>query len=1622
MVSKRKRDNNLFFDVNKSDSEDENFEPGQDQPTARSRKKPRSHAKPSRRAGRTRKNRYHGSDVEDDDEVSESDQDVSFGEDNDEDEDEDDELLNETGRRKRKAAIGKPNYKESSEDDSVAADSDGKDELVGETPKKRTPRQSKIVILKVPPSDRKPTQIKITGPPTRRTTRAHTADVEAEGEFIELSNSGKHALPAARGSREPSEGPATRSGRATRGTKSVANPAIPPIEEATQESSSHQNGSHEPAAVAADEEDAEHDEPEAEIKEDDEDAEGVDEDEAPQADEDHPMETVEPVGADDDEDDQPITRRTRGRRGNRLTRGSRKSAQEPSSDFEPDGNESADENLSNSDKDQKDDEKEDESSSSNARGRRGAKGRGRAAKRSRQPEDSGEGEDEIDQEELADELMELREGGRRRSPAIAYEAAKSRRKSRGRRVNYAIKPLDQVIIEPEEEEEQAAPTTGRKRRAGGGAGWIHSLHTMAGPFGGVEASGPGALFSGPWGTGAAGGVDSDSSDDEMGTRAGLAGNVGMTPTSAAPLVLAGGTKNPGLDGLGGAGAAAPNVGKVKDQKAYADADPLGVDMTVDFSKVGGLQGHIEQLKEMVQLPLLYPDLYLHLHVTPPRGVLFHGPPGTGKTLVARALANSVGFGGKKITFYMRKGADALSKWVGEAEKQLRLLFEEARRTQPSIIFFDEIDGLAPVRSSKQEQIHASIVSTLLALMDGMDGRGQVIVIGATNRPDNIDPALRRPGRFDREFYFPLPDVDGRRSIIDIHTQDWGLPDDFKQALARDAKGYGGADLRALCTEAALNAIQRTYPQIYYSNEKLLVDAKQVKVNMTDFRLSKKKIVPSSERSSTSGAKPLPEAIKPLLQNQLNTIKSVLDNVLPRQKKVTALEEAMFEAYEDEDYGFGREALNDEFERSKVFRPRLLVSGSPGMGQPYLGAALLHDLEGVHVQNFDLGTILGDQRPAEQVIVALFTEVRRHKPSVIYIPNVDTWYHAMEGPPITVFLAMLRSIQPTEPILVLGTADCELESLDPHLKRDLFGFSKGNCIEIARPSQSKRLEYFSLMLSHLRRFPKDFPDPMNRKKRILEKLPLAPPPPPKVLSKEEEKAEWLQYRRVLNLMKVHLQPIMEQINRKYRKFRAPVINPQLYSYLFDEMDPNYVRPDVEDAVPRPFIAAKDKEGRDGIREVATGKFYYNMDIQTIEERLANGYYHKPQKFLEDVITLEKDAKASGDRERILKASELVTNVEVDVNDVASKLASIEWDRLYETERQRRAAKEEKQRKKMAMKSAIDMVNSSVAGSADSNGGLHTTTAQFQVMSPLHNGHGNSSSSQHALSNGTTVPSRTTGEDVQMEDATDSMDTTTSPVQQWPDMQQRPLNLSTRATTGGTAQISQISAVQSLPPGVSPSALVNDASTTKTTDPSNRSSNWSTQVTNGVPREPPSSPIPDTQDFLVPQMSASQATSSDEPWPHSQAHGLARGIIHAPGASTDSRSQASPEKAKSSHAPSSMANLLNDPVPDEESQSQRQSGGSAAAAQELDENSAQFFLEELTKRTSGCTIEQLEQLTREMMAEIWSTRGEHNRMRVLHSVTRVFNDAINDIEQTQKVQKSSQDTMSHETYQKSHSGYM
>lgn len=232
-----------------------------------------------------------------------------------------------------------------------------------------------------------------------------------------------------------------------------------------------------------------------------------------------------------------------------------------------------------------------------------------------------------------------------------------------------------------------------------------------------------------------------------------------------------------------------------------------------WDSVAGLQDVIRCMKEVVILPLLYPEFFNNLGLTPPRGVLLHGYPGTGKTLVVRALIGACARGDKRIAYFARKGADCLGKYVGDAERQLRLLFQVAEKCQPSIIFFDEIDGLAPCRTRQQDQTHSSVVSTLLALLDGLKSRGSVVVIGATNRPDAVDPALRRPGRFDREIYFPLPSVEDRAAILSVHTQRWPKPitGSLLKWIAKRTAGFAGADLQALCTQAAITALKRNFP-------------------------------------------------------------------------------------------------------------------------------------------------------------------------------------------------------------------------------------------------------------------------------------------------------------------------------------------------------------------------------------------------------------------------------------------------------------------------------------------------------------------------------------------------------------------------------------------------------------------------------------------------------------------------------------------------------------------------------------------------------------------------------------------------------------------------------------------
>lgn len=310
--------------------------------------------------------------------------------------------------------------------------------------------------------------------------------------------------------------------------------------------------------------------------------------------------------------------------------------------------------------------------------------------------------------------------------------------------------------------------------------------------------------------------------------------------------------------------------------------PEHLDVNVKFSSVGGLDDHIRCLKEMVLLPMMYPEVFSKFQVKPPRGVLFYGPPGTGKTLIARALANECCFGAQKVSFFMRKGADLLSKWIGESEKQLRQLFEQAQEMKPSIIFFDELDGLAPVRSSRQDQVHASIVSTLLALMDGLDDRGEVIVIGATNRIDAIDPALRRPGRFDRELHFPLPGRKEREEILNVHMSKWNAKpkQELVAYLAEHAVGYCGSDLRALCSEAVIQSFRRTYPQVYNASFKLLLDPENVKIDKVDFLKAKSHLVPAAHRVAYSMGRKLLPVLHPLLAAPLKSLMDRLEKNFP----------------------------------------------------------------------------------------------------------------------------------------------------------------------------------------------------------------------------------------------------------------------------------------------------------------------------------------------------------------------------------------------------------------------------------------------------------------------------------------------------------------------------------------------------------------------------------------------------------------------------------------------------------------------------------------------------------------------------------------------------------------------
>jgi transitional endoplasmic reticulum ATPase len=264
---------------------------------------------------------------------------------------------------------------------------------------------------------------------------------------------------------------------------------------------------------------------------------------------------------------------------------------------------------------------------------------------------------------------------------------------------------------------------------------------------------------------------------------------------------------------------------------------------VTYEEIGGLRAQINRMREIVELPLKHPEVFTRLNIEPHSGILLYGPPGCGKTLIAKVLASE-----SEANFYSINGPEIMNKYYGETEARLRDIFKEAKDNAPSVVFIDEIDAIAPKREEAYGDVEKRVVAQLLALMDGLTDRGNVIVLGATNRPESVDPALRRPGRFDREIEISVPNQEGRLEILQIHTRGMPLEDVELKTLAAELHGYTGADIKSLCREAAMKALRDYLPEIESETEKISPEVLQsMKIRLQDFFDAMHEIVPTAMR-------------------------------------------------------------------------------------------------------------------------------------------------------------------------------------------------------------------------------------------------------------------------------------------------------------------------------------------------------------------------------------------------------------------------------------------------------------------------------------------------------------------------------------------------------------------------------------------------------------------------------------------------------------------------------------------------------------------------------------------------------------------------------------------------------
>jgi len=464
-----------------------------------------------------------------------------------------------------------------------------------------------------------------------------------------------------------------------------------------------------------------------------------------------------------------------------------------------------------------------------------------------------------------------------------------------------------------------------------------------------------------------------------------------------------------------------------------------VDSTVPritYDELGGLKNEVQKIREMVELPMRHPELFEKIGVEAPKGVLLYGPPGTGKTLLAKAVA-----GETNAHFTSLSGPEIMGKYYGESEERIREIFNQAEENSPSIIFIDEIDSIAPKRDEVSGEVEKRIVSQLLTLMDGMKSRGKVVVIAATNRPDSIDPALRRPGRFDREIEIGIPDEEGRYEILSIHTR--GMPIDEKVDLKQISKtthGFVGADLEMLSKEAAMRSLRRILPEIDLDEDKISAEILQkIKITSEDFRDALKEVRPSALRE---------------VQVQVPNVS---------WDDVGGLDELKEELREAIEWPIKHK---DAFEYVDVQSPKgVLLYGPPGTGKTLIAKALakMTDSNFISVKGPELlSKWVGE---SEKGVREIFRKARQVAPCIIFFDEIDALVPRRSGSDsshvsenvVSQILTEIDGLEELHNVLIIGATN-RLDIVDEALLRP-GRFDR--VIEVPKPDAKGREQIFKI---------------------------------------------------------------------------------------------------------------------------------------------------------------------------------------------------------------------------------------------------------------------------------------------------------------------------------------------------------------------------------------------------------------------------------------------------------------------------------------------------------------------------------------------------------------------------------